>query len=195
MTAASAHPSPHVDYGFLYLLGWAKSLAVPPSWQGNLLPPLSREKKALCRLCVPGIILAVKTWETAGLVSILSLPQWWGQIGSLSSQSPRPCSSCLERKELPSHSNQSSGYITRPDLPKSRNTKVRVANLSQLAQNSPGFGTESLSFWESPQSPAHLDIDMLEGPYPTFLPIHGSQEVPKPTASGYRPVFTALHIS
>lgn len=82
-------------------------------------------------------------------------------MGNLSSQSPRACNSCMGRKELSSRPSQGPSYNLGPDLLKSRNTKFQVTNLSQFAQSFPDFNTESLTFWEPPESPENPDFDTL----------------------------------
>lgn len=79
--------------------------------------------------------------------------------------------------------------------------------MSQFAQNFPC--TESPTSWKTPRSPANPTVgtlikveiketlsivaSSLEGPDPTFLLIHGRQDLPKLSQSGYRSVLTALH--
>ena len=85
--------------------------------------------------------------KQAGLLSTHTSPVGGGWGSRL------PAAEALQellRKDLPSHPQQSSGYILSSDLPKSRDTKFKVNKLYWFAQSVLGFSTESVTSWKHP---------------------------------------------
>lgn len=116
-------------------------------------PQLAGKPDAISQQRAKGIVF-LGNWT--GPILPLSLLQWQGWRRNLSSQNLRPCRSFLGRRvTLPSKPKLWLHLKAR--LPKSKDVKVRMANLSLLAQYFPSLCTESLTSWEPLGSPAKLD--------------------------------------